>query len=116
MVRIEDRSLLDLLLLGAVATAPGDGAAVLRAVHERSDRAVELSRRVGYRALHRLERNRLVHRPDGSGYRLTAAGTRSLRIRRREYDEQVRAVRAVTSGPGAAADRAGRVRGSGPRA
>lgn len=110
MMRINDRSLLDLLLLGAVRTEPGDGAAVLLAVHERSGRAVEVPRRSGYRALHRLERNRLVHRPDGTGYRLTPSGVRSLRSRRREYDEQVRAVRAVTDAPGAGADRAGRAR------
>lgn len=111
MVRVDDRSLLDLLLLGAVRAGPGDGAAVMQTVHERSGRTVELPRRAGYRALHRLERNRLVHRPDGTGYRLTPSGVRSLRSRCREYDEQVRAVRAVTTAPGAGADRADRARG-----
>ncbi|WP_224391830.1 PadR family transcriptional regulator [Pseudonocardia sp. ICBG1293] len=117
-MRPRDRPTLDLLLLRAVHAAPGDGAAVLAAVHERSGGAVPLSAGSVHRALHRLERNRLVRRPAGSrGYRLTPLGGRVLRSRTREFEAHVRAVRAllpggaVTSGAGAGADRAGRVRG-----
>ncbi|GAA4968206.1 hypothetical protein GCM10025792_09080 [Pseudonocardia tropica] len=120
-MRPPDRSTLDLLLLGAVHDAPGDGAAVRAAVLDRSGGALALSAGLVYRALHRLERNRLVRRPAGSrGYRLTPGGERVLRSRTREFEAHVRAVRAVlpgggvTSGAGAAADRAGRARGSGP--
>lgn len=120
-MRPPDRSTLDLLLLGAIHDAPGDGAAVRDAVLDRSGGALVLSAGPVYRALHRLERNRLVRRPAGSrGYRLTPGGERVLRSQTREFEAHVRAVRAVlpgggvTSGAGAAAGRAGRARGSGP--
>ncbi|MFP5071018.1 PadR family transcriptional regulator [Pseudonocardia nantongensis] len=95
-MRVRDRATLDLLILAAVHDEPGDGAAVAGLVRERSGGVVELGPGTVHRALHRLERNRLVHRPPGTtGYRLRPSGTRVLRRRRRDFEQWVDVVKAV---------------------
>lgn len=95
-MRVRDRATLDLLLLSAVHDAPGDGAAIVALVGECTGGTLALRPGTVYPALHRLERNRLVHRRRGTTtYRLTASGDRVLRGRRREFEQWVRAVRSV---------------------
>lgn len=95
-MRVRDRATLDLLILAAVHDGAGDGAAVIRLVRERAGGVVELGAGSVHPALHRLERNRLLHRAPGTtGYRLTPTGIRVLAGRRREFERRVRAVRAV---------------------
>ncbi|MEQ3554036.1 helix-turn-helix transcriptional regulator [Pseudonocardia nematodicida] len=120
-MRVRDRSMLDLLLLGAVRDEPGDGAAVMHAVNDRAGRQV-ISTGSLYPALHRLERNRLVRRSGRRVYQLTDSGERVLRSRVREFAAQARLVRAVLGddvpvmdGAAGATGRAGRARGSGRR-
>ena len=54
MVRVHARAHLDLLLLAAVGSEPGDGAAVMRELRERSGRRFSLTAGTVYPALHRL--------------------------------------------------------------
>ncbi|MEV1291677.1 helix-turn-helix transcriptional regulator [Pseudonocardia sp. NPDC049635] len=122
-MEFRDRSTVDHVLLAAVSREPGDGAAVRRAVHERSGARASLPSGLVHRALHRLERNRLVRREPGSRvYRLTASGRRVLRSHDRELDERLGLLRSLRDGDGpltggasATADRADRAPDSGPR-
>lgn len=107
-MRVRDRASLDLLILAAVHDEPGDGAAVARRVRERTGGLVELGPGTVHRALHRLERNRLVHRSPGpTGYRLTPSGTRVLHRKRQDFERWVDAVRAVLPAGGDGARGAG---------
>ncbi len=97
MVRVHARAHLDLLLLAAVGSEPGDGAAVMRELRERSGRRFSLTAGTVYPALHRLERNRLIQRArnDPRRYVLTAAGYRSLSAKQQEWESFAQGVRAL---------------------
>lgn len=97
MVRVHARAHLDLLLLAVVAGDPGDGAAVIREVHEQSGGRFTIGSGTVYPALHRLERNRLIRRPreNPRRYVLTTAGQRSLAAKQQEWDAFVQGVQAL---------------------
>jgi DNA-binding PadR family transcriptional regulator len=93
---------LDLLLLGVLAAAPGHGYAVITALRERSDGALDLTEGAVYPALHRLESAGLLAsawEPVGGRrrrvYRLTAAGRAVLAEERGRWRALVTAVEAV---------------------
>ena len=97
MIRLHAQVHLDLLLLGVIRSAPGDGSAVIRDLRERSGGRFAPSTQTVYSALHRLERNRLVERayPDSRRYTLTPSGRRSLETKRKEFESFVAGVHAV---------------------
>lgn len=97
MVRLYAQAHLDLLLLAVIHAEPGDGAAVMRELHEHSGRRFALSPQLAYSALHRLERNRLVQRSyvEPRRYELTASGRRSLDTKRKEWESFAKGVQAV---------------------
>jgi DNA-binding PadR family transcriptional regulator len=93
---------LDLVLLGALATAPGHGYAVIGAIRARSGGVLDLPEGSVYPALHRLEDLGLVMSEwvPVSGrrrreYHLTAAGERALGVERNEWSRLARAIDAV---------------------
>jgi DNA-binding PadR family transcriptional regulator len=93
---------LDLVLLGALATAPGHGYAVISAIRERSGGVLELPEGSVYPALHRLEDLGLVMSEwvPVSGrrrreYHLTAEGQRALGVERAEWSRLAHAIEMV---------------------
>ncbi|GAA1321411.1 PadR family transcriptional regulator [Pseudonocardia xinjiangensis] len=104
MMRSYVQAHLDLLLLAAIRAEPGDGAAVIRHLRERSGGKFAPSSQRVYAALHHLERNRLVERyPEPRRYTLTNSGRRSLEMKRKELDSFVAGVHAVLGQGGAKA-------------
>ena len=86
------RGPLDVLLLSVLSSGPAHGYAVIAALRERSEQAVDLPEGTVYPALHRLEREGLVASrwDDTTGrrrriYELTAAGREALVVRRQEW-------------------------------
>ena len=93
---------LDLLLLGVLDREPGHGYAVLSALRERTDGALDLAEGAVYPALHRLEEAGLLAsewQPVGGRrrrvYRLTPRGKKALATERAGWDALVSAVEAV---------------------
>ncbi len=87
MLRVYVQAHLDLLLLAVIREEPGVGDALMRALREKSGGRFAPSSQSVYRALHRLERNRLVERSGAERhYKLTASGRRSLATKRKEWD------------------------------
>jgi PadR family transcriptional regulator, regulatory protein PadR len=93
---------LDLLLLGVLDAEPGHGYAVISALRERSDGALDLAEGAVYPALHRLEAAGLLAsdwQPVGGRrrrmYRLTPDGRRALAAERSSWTALVSAVEAV---------------------
>ena len=102
MAKDQLRGPLEVLLLSVLYSGPAHGYAVIAALRERSDQAVDLPEGTVYPALHRLEREGLVaSRWDvGSGrrrryYELTAAGREALVVRRQEWRTFASGVHAV---------------------
>jgi DNA-binding PadR family transcriptional regulator len=96
---------LDMLLLTALAAAPGHGYAIAEKLRGRSRGAFSLPDGTIYPALHRLERDKLVASKwsDSTGrrrrvYSLTAKGHRALEQRRQEWRDFAGAVSAVIGG------------------
>ena len=93
---------LDLVLLGVLAAAPGHGYAIITALKERSDGALDLPEGSVYPALHRLEDMGLVASDWASAngrrrrqYRLTPKGASALRSERAEWSRLSAAINAV---------------------
>jgi PadR family transcriptional regulator, regulatory protein PadR len=95
---------LDFLLLAAIAKEPLHGYAVVEAIRNASDGALDLAEGTVYPALYRLEGAGLL----GSSwttvggrrrrvYRLTRRGRARLDLERREWDAFAGAVKAVTA-------------------
>lgn len=90
------------MLLSVLSNGPGHGYALLAALRERSDGALDFTEGAVYPALHRLED---LGQIDGDWqpvngrrrrvYRITAAGTRALAAQRRDWRALVDAVEAV---------------------
>jgi PadR family transcriptional regulator PadR len=97
MVRIYAQVHLDLLLLAVISAKPGDGAAVMRELRERSGGRFTPPSRTVYGALNHLERNRLIQRSyvEPRRYKLTDSGRRSLHTRRMEWESFATGVYAV---------------------
>jgi DNA-binding PadR family transcriptional regulator len=96
---------LDMLLLTALAAAPGHGYAIAEKLRARSGGAFSLPDGTIYPALHRLERDKLVTSKwsDSTGrrrrvYSLTMKGQRALQQQRREWHDFAGAVSAVIGG------------------
>ena len=95
---------LDLLLLAAIAKEPLHGYAVVEAIREASDGALDLAEGTVYPALYRLEGARLltsswttVRGRRRRVYRLTRRGRTRLQRERREWQAFSGAVQAVVS-------------------
>src|SRR5437016_4665183 len=93
---------LDLLLLGVLDAAPGHGYAVITALRDRSEGALDLAEGAVYRALDRLETAGMLTsewQPVAGRrrriYRLTPAGRRSLAAERSAWSALVAAVESV---------------------
>ncbi|MDQ2747944.1 MAG: helix-turn-helix transcriptional regulator [Pseudonocardiales bacterium] len=93
---------LDLILLGTLSHSPGHGYAVITALRERTDGALDLTEGSVYPALHRLEDLGLLTsqwQPVAGRrrrlYRVTTAGERALQSERRDWRVLVSAVEAV---------------------
>jgi PadR family transcriptional regulator PadR len=103
------RGHLDLLLLVALRRAGAVHAyALIAALREQSDGAFDLAEGTVYPALHRLERDGLVHSEWSADqprrrrvYRLTDAGAAAIAVKQREWTVFERGVRAIL-GPAAA--------------
>ena len=99
------RGNLDLMLLQILAGGSRHGYSVVCELRERSAGAFDLPEGTVYPALHRLERQGLLHSAwDASGprrrrlYGLSRTGHTALRAERREWDTFVGAVGAVLGG------------------
>lgn len=93
---------LDLLLLGILASGPRHGYAVITALREYSDGALDLTEGAVYPALHRLEDLGFLSsewQPVGGRrrrlYRLTPAGRQGLVGEQRDWTTLVSAIQAV---------------------
>jgi PadR family transcriptional regulator, regulatory protein PadR len=93
---------LDLLLLGALAPCPGHGYAIIMALKQRSDGALDLPEGSVYPALHRLQDMGLVASDwtlvEGRRrreYRLTPKGVKVLASERAEWSRLSAAINAV---------------------
>jgi PadR family transcriptional regulator, regulatory protein PadR len=97
------RAHLDLLLLAVIADKPRNADAVMRELRERSGGRFTPSPQLAYKALHHLERNRLVQRSDKDPrrYELTDSGRRSLATKRRAWGSFVKGVQGVLQGAAA---------------
>jgi PadR family transcriptional regulator PadR len=96
------RGTLELLLLAVIAPGPAHGYAVIAGLRERSDGDFDLPEGTVYPALHKLEREGLVHSSweVAAGrrrrvYALTEHGARALREQRQEWVTFQRGVQAV---------------------
>jgi DNA-binding PadR family transcriptional regulator len=115
MIRSYVQAHLDLLLLAVIRAEPGDGAAVIRHLRERSGGKFAPSSQSVYATLHHLERNRLVERyPEPRRYTLTSSGRRSLETKRKELDSFVAGVHAVLGQGGGAKARPTRAPAASP--
>jgi transcriptional regulator len=95
---------LELLLLGVLDAGPAHGYALITALRERSDGALDLAEGAVYPALHRLEAGGLVASEWQSIggrrrrlYRLTPDGRANLAEQRREWRRLADAVDAVVN-------------------
>lgn len=102
MAKDQLRGPLDVLLLSVLSSGPAHGYAIIAALRERSDQAVDLPEGTVYPALHRLERDGLVASrwDDAAGrrrrcYEITAAGREALVVRREEWRAFASGVHAV---------------------
>jgi DNA-binding PadR family transcriptional regulator len=93
---------LDLVLLAALADAPGHGYAIISALRERTDGAIDLPEGSVYPALHRLEDLGLIESewiPAGGRrrrqYRLTDRGADALALEHRDWRHLVSALDAL---------------------
>lgn len=82
------------MLLAIVAQGPGDGYAIASSLSDQTRLRVAVSPRVVFTSLHRLTRNRLLHRRGGE-YLLTQAGARSMAAKRREWDTLHHAMQSI---------------------
>ena len=91
------RAYLDLLLLAVIRDEPGDAAAVMRELRERSGGRFTPTSQLVYKALHHLERNRLVQHADIARrhYELTDSGRRSLATKRKAWESFMNGVQGV---------------------
>ncbi len=100
---MELRGHLDLLILVALRRiGPAHGYALITGLREQSDGAFDLPEGTVYPALHRLERDGLVHSQWSTDaprrrrvYQLTAAGVAVITAKRREWLVYQRGMRAV---------------------
>jgi transcriptional regulator len=100
------RGTMDLLILEILADAPNYGYAIVQRVLKRTRDALDLKEGSLYPALHRLEQRRClasywVRTDEGRErkyYRITAAGARELRRRRRSWERFSAALRAILGG------------------
>lgn len=93
---------LDLLLLSILANGPAHGYAVIESLRQRSSGTFDLPEGTIYPALHRLEKQELLHSDwtDKSGrrkriYKLTSKGRQALRQRQQEWQSFSQAVNAT---------------------
>jgi PadR family transcriptional regulator PadR len=93
---------LDLVLLGVLAAGPGHGYAIIAALKQRSDGALDLPEGSVYPALHRLEEIGLVSSDWAQTggrrrreYHLTPKGATALRSQRAEWSRLSAAIDAV---------------------
>jgi DNA-binding PadR family transcriptional regulator len=98
------RGHLDLLLLGAVAREPLHGYAIVDSIRSASEGAFALGEGTVYPALYRLESAGLlasdasvVNGRKRRTYRLTERGRKELAAQKRDWQQFVHAVEAVTS-------------------
>ena len=97
---------LDLLILRTLARQPMHGYAIATAIGERTGGELAIEDAALYQALHRLNRQNLIHaqwRPSENNrraryYTLTPAGRRSLREETSHWRRYARAVDAVLEG------------------
>lgn len=99
------RGHLDMLLLAIVEDGPAHGYAILEALRERSDEAIDLPEGTVYPALHRLEKAGLLASTWDTStgrrrrvYRVTKRGTAALGAQQREWSRFTKAVQAVVGG------------------
>ncbi len=100
------RGHLDLLLLAIVEDGPQHGYAIIEALRERSDGAIDLPDGTVYPALHRLERAGLVisSRSQVGGrprrtYSLTTGGKKAVETKRHEFSAFARTVQNIVGAP-----------------
>jgi len=96
------RGHLELLLLSVLSDGPGHGYALLAALRDRSDGALDFTEGAVYPALHRLEDLALIDSDwqqvlgrRRRVYRITPAGTKALAAQRSDWRALVDAVDAV---------------------
>lgn len=97
------RGHLDLLLLATLRdVGPAHGYGIIASLRERSVGTFDLPEGTVYPALHRLERDGLVDSEWEVGgarrrrvYRITAAGSRALTARRRDWRDFARGMQAI---------------------
>ena len=100
------RGHLDLLLLAIVEDGPQHGYAIIEALRERSDGAIDLPDGTVYPALHRLERAGLVtsSRSQVGGrprrtYSLTIGGKKAVETKCREFSAFALTVQTIVGAP-----------------
>ena len=100
MARVASREHVDLLVLSALVPGPESASGIIARLREGSSGALEAPERTVHTTLHRLTRNRLLHRVPsgprgGPRYALTPAGQRAAESRARRWRTFARAVDGV---------------------
>ena len=100
MARVASREHVDLLVLSALVPGPESASGIIARLREGSGGALEAPERTVHTTLHRLTRNRLLHRVPpgprgGPRYALTPAGQRAAESRARRWRTFARAVDGV---------------------
>lgn len=100
MARVASREHVDLLVLSALVPGPESASGIIARLREGSGGALEAPERTVHTTLHRLTRNRLLHRVPpaprgGPRYALTPAGQRAAASRARRWRTFARAVDGV---------------------
>lgn len=100
MARVASREHVDLLVLSALVPGPESASGIIARLREGSDGALQAPERTVHTTLHRLTRNRLLHRVaagprGGPRYALTPAGQRAAESRARRWRTFARAVDGV---------------------
>jgi DNA-binding PadR family transcriptional regulator len=97
---------LDLLLLSVLQDGPAHGYGVITALRDRSDGGFDLAEGTVYPALHRLERNGLLHSRWATiagrrrrVYEITPPGAAALAGERAQWHRFARSVHAVVGSP-----------------
>lgn len=100
MARVASREHVDLLVLSALVPGPESASGIIARLREGSDGVLTAPERTVHTTLHRLTRNRLLHRVPrgprgGPRYALTPAGQRAAASRARRWRTLARAIDGV---------------------
>lgn len=100
LTRVASPEHVDLLVLAALAPGPDSAAGIIASLREGSDGLLDAPERTVHATLHRLARNRLLHRVGtgprgGPRYALTVAGARAVEARVRRWYAFAQAVDGV---------------------